>query len=216
MMRQLRIDVFFDFICPWCLVGKFNLQAGIKQLYQRAPNVEVIVNWHGVQLRPDIAAEGIPFYQHYLNKLGSDSAVHLRLGQVRQAAIAAGTDFDFENIVRIPNTMKAHLLFEKALQIGHPEQCDLLLGKLFSAYFHQALDLDDQTVLFDIAASCGFPTDPFNDYLNHHTAFTSADTGGNGVPYFIFDGRIALAGAYPADVLCDVMLEALDTSKAAI
>ncbi|WP_309675204.1 DsbA family protein, partial [Pseudomonas sp.] len=25
MSGRLRIDVFFDFICPWCLIGKRQL-----------------------------------------------------------------------------------------------------------------------------------------------------------------------------------------------
>ncbi|MGK3625908.1 DsbA family protein, partial [Acinetobacter sp. A11] len=34
MIRQLHIDVFFDFICPWCLIGKRQLLIAINRFYQ--------------------------------------------------------------------------------------------------------------------------------------------------------------------------------------
>ena len=42
MKRQLHIDVFFDFICPWCLIGKRQLQAALTQMKQSHPDVDAI------------------------------------------------------------------------------------------------------------------------------------------------------------------------------
>ena len=38
-MNTLRIDVWFDVICPWCLIGKRSLGAALKVLHARRPDV---------------------------------------------------------------------------------------------------------------------------------------------------------------------------------
>lgn len=209
MSRQLHIDVFFDFICPWCLIGKRQLQTAIKQLHRTDPDIDVILHWRGVQLLPHIPVEGVPFQAFYLKRLGSVTSVRMRQAQVRQAANVVGVDLDFDRIKRMPNTAQAHHLLEHALKIGSPKQCDMLLEQLFAAYFHHSEDIGDTAVLLKIAALCGFSADTLGNYLDE--PFISANTGGNGVPYFIFDGRSALAGAHSADILYKAMLEALAT-----
>ncbi|OTG82299.1 DsbA family oxidoreductase [Acinetobacter sp. ANC 4648] len=210
--RKLNVDVFFDFICPWCLIGKRQLQAAIKQLHQSNPDVEVKLFWHGVQLIPDLPVEGVPFQAFYLKRLGSVTSVRMRQTQVRQAANVIGVDIDFDRIIRMPNTAKAHYLMENALKVGRQEQCDMLLEQLFAAYFHHSEDIGDIEVLLKIAEFCGFSAATLSKNLNQSDEpFRSANTGGNGVPYFIFDGRSTLAGAHSADVLYKAMLEALAT-----
>lgn len=212
MIRQLRIDVYFEFICPWCLIGKRQLQAAIAQLKRTQPDVEVVIYWHGVQLIPQLPLEGVPFEAFYRERLGSSEGVQRRQAQVRQAAQAVGVDIDFSTIKKMPNTVKAHRLFARALEIGTAEQQDKLLERLFAAYFYRAEDITDRAVLVRIAAECGLSLDHLSIDLDQaDQTFVSANTGGHGVPYFIFDQRLALAGAHPAHVLCDVMFEALAT-----
>ncbi|MEG0482577.1 MAG: DsbA family oxidoreductase [Acinetobacter sp.] len=212
MIRQLRIDVFFDFICPWCLIGKRQLQAAIDQLQDNDPDVEVILHWRGVQLLPHLPAHGVPFKAFYLERLGGESAVSMRQAQVRQAAHAVGVDIHFDRIVRMPNTTKAHQVFEKALKIGTPAQCEMLLERLFAAYFHYSEDISDTSVLLNILNSFGFAEAIQNgdlDLEEFQHPFISANTGGKGVPYFVFNDHFALAGAHSSDTLYKVMLEAL-------
>lgn len=210
MIRQLHIDVFFDFICPWCLIGKRQLLIAINRFYQLHPKVKVIVHWRGVQLIPDLAVEGVPFQTFYLKRLGSLTAVRMRQEQVNKAANKVGLKIDFEQIKRMPNTAKAHRLFDKALKIGTPDQCNALLEQLFAAYFYDGLDIGNTTTLYKIAKRCGFSPELIKDLLiQYHQDFISASTGGNGVPYFIFNRSSALVGAQSADALYQAMHEAL-------
>ena len=210
MIRQLHIDVFFDFICPWCLIGKRQLLIAINRFYQLNPRVKVVVRWRGVQLIPDLPIEGVPFQAFYLKRLGSLTTVHMRQEQVNKAANQVGLKIDFERIKRMPNTAKAHRLFEKALNKGSPEQCNMLLEQLFSAYFYDGLDIGNTITLSRIAKQCGFSSELIKSALiQDHEDFISASTGGNGVPYFIFDSGSALVGAQSADALYQVMREAL-------
>ena len=212
MSRHLTVDIFFDFICPWCLIGKRQLQVALLKLKENNPDVEVILSWHGVQLLPHIAAEGVPFDAFYQQRLGSPEAVRMRQSQVRQAANAVDVDIDFSKIKLISNTAKAHQLLAMAIQFGTATQIDQLLERLFSAYFHLSEDLGNSENLLKIAQSCGFDTDVINNTLGQlNQPFNSANTGSNGVPYFIFNQRLAVAGAHPAETLYNAMLEALVT-----
>lgn len=217
MIRQLRIDVFFDFICPWCLIGKRQLQAAIDQLQDNDPDIEVILHWRGVQLLPHLPSNGVAFKAFYLERLGGESAVLQRQAQVRQAGHAVGVDIHFERISRMPNTAKAHRLFEHALKVGTPEQCEMLLERLFSAYFHYSEDIADTSVLLSIANSFGFSgLIQSHDLDVSQQPFISANTGGKGVPYFVFNDRFALSGAHSADTIYKVMLETLTQQQGAL
>ena len=210
MIRQLHIDVFFDFICPWCLIGKRQLLIAINRFYQLHPKVKVVVHWLGVQLIPDLATEGVPFQTFYLKRLGSLTAVRMRQEQVNKAAHKVGLKIDFEQINRMPNTAKAHRLFNKALKIGTPERCNMLLEQLFAAYFYDGLDIGNTTTLYKIAKRCDFSPELIKNLLiQDREEFISASTGGNGVPYFIFDSGAALVGAQSVDALYQVLQEAL-------
>lgn len=214
MNRELHIHVFFDFICPWCLIGKRQLEAALQLLHNSHPDVNVKLQFGGVQLLPQISAQGESFAAFYLQRLGSIDAVRMRQAQVQQAAAALGVNIDFSKIARMPNTLQAHRLFKAASSIGTRSQCDQLLERLFAAYFYLAEDLGDREVLLNIAQQCGFSKDDITTLLAQpNQAFKSGNTHGNGVPYFILDTRLGVAGAYPADQLYQAMLEALTTQQ---
>lgn len=211
MKQQLSIEMFFDFICPWCLIGKRELHNAIKKLKKSHPDVEVLINWRGVQLLPLIPTQGVPFKAFYLQRLGSATAVRIRQGQVRQAAQSVGVDIDFDLIPRMPNTGLAHDFFQKASKISCSVQTDRLLEAIISAYFNHSEHINQLDVLMKIASYCGFSEEMIKAILvNKETPFVSADTGGKGVPYFIFGGRLAIAGAQQASVLYRAMLETIE------
>lgn len=210
MKRQLPIDIFFEFICPWCLIGKRQLHNAIQKLQHSHPDIEVLLRWHGVQLLPNIPLEGVPFEAFYLKRLGSNTAVQMRQAQVCQAAKAVSLDIDFERIYRMPNTAQAHSLFINAVKISSPEQSERLLEGLFSAYFHHSENIGESGVLRKIAMYCGYAEETVERILTEPSIpFVSRDTGGKGVPYFVFDGSFAIAGAHSADALYKAMLDAL-------
>lgn len=218
MMKQsLALDVYFDFICPWCLIGKRQLQQAIEKLQATHPKIQVAVQWHGVQLLPTIPTNGLDFKEFYIHRLGSAAAVSMRQAQVREAANSVGVDINFDRIQRMPNTAKAHHVFSQASSLGNANQHQLLLEALFSAYFHQVEDISDPNTLLKIATACGYPIAPIQAILDNSTVpYTSVETGGNGVPYFVFNGLFGVAGAVPALTLYQAMLEALlDTTAIA-
>jgi len=214
--RTLHIDVFFDFICPWCLIGKRQLERALAQLHASQPDVEVELAWHGVQLLPHIPEQGEPFAEFYLNRLGSAEAVRLRQAQVEQAAAAAGLEIALAGIATMPNTADAHRLLQRASAVAEPARQDALLERMFAAYFQNGEDLGDRATLLAIAESCGVESSAVADCLRGDgSPFVSlVNAAAGGVPHFILDRRKAVSGAQPAEVLLAAMHEALAHSAA--
>lgn len=213
MSRALHIDVAFDFICPWCLIGKRQLERAVVQLQAALPQQVVNIAWQGVQLLPQLAPEGQAFTAFYRQRLGSDSAVSLRMAQVRQAAADVDLQLDFSRIARMPNTADAHRLFARARELGSPAQHQRLLECLFAAHFHQGEDLGEPSTLLTIAEDCGYPREELAAVLcRDGSAFQASGEAVSGVPYFVFDGRLQLTGAQPAERLVQGMQQALSVA----
>jgi predicted DsbA family dithiol-disulfide isomerase len=211
--RRLRIDVFFDFICPWCLIGKRQLEHAQVQFRSRHPDVQITTAWHGVQLLPQIPVQGEPFADFYRKRLGNADAVAMRQNQVQQAAGAVGLAIDLSRIETMPNTADAHRLFARVCETGNASQREMLLERLFAAYFLRRENLGCRETLLAIAHSCGVDTNEVLDCLKGDaTPFEGLPGASNGVPSFQFDGRLTVIGAQPAQALLGAMNEALKES----
>lgn len=215
MKRPLHIEVGFDFICPWCLIGLRNLQQAIVLLRAVAPEADVSVAWRGVQLLPDVPAAGWPFMEFYRRRLGGDAAVRARQAMVVAAAGAAGARIDYARIGVMPNTADAHRLLLHAAREGGSARRDALLERLFSAYFERGEDLADRAMLLEHAAACGIDGGQLADVLLG--ADVPFEGGGaasrtSGVPSFSINGKLALTGAQPPEVLLAALRQALEQS----
>lgn len=211
--RVLHVDFYFDFVCPWCLIGKRNLEAAIAALEARLPQVSVQVAWHSVELLPHTPLGGLPYEAFYLARLGSAQAVAQRRAQVRQAAHSAGVELAFERIRVLPNTAAAHALVARTTEVDGERRRGMraeLVERLFTAYFIEGEDIGDAATLSRIARACGVDDAAAASAPRAHGASNRVD----GVPYFVFDGRYALSGAQPPQVLVEAMLHAADQAQA--
>ena len=211
MKQTLSVEVLFDFICPWCLIGQRQLQAALLLLQREQPQIQMELQWRGVQLLPGLPANGLPFHAFYVQRLGSEQAVRERQAQVRAAASVVGEDIDFTRIRRMPNTANAHRLLQRASSLLGAAQLEAMLAQLFIAYFHQGRDLGDSRVLLAIAQSCGLEAAQVADCLRDDGSpfLDGVGRAGSAVPRFRFNEGRLIAGAQPAEVLLAAMLEAL-------
>jgi len=213
--RSLSIDVYFDFICPWCLIGWRQLQRALAQLREVQPGIQINLGWQGVQLLPELPSAGQPFAEFYRRRLGSEHAVWQRQAQVQAAASAVGETIDFSLIERMPNTADAHRLLLHATELGTGQQVEDLLERLFAAYFRRGEDLGDRDTLLRIAEQCGFKPAALAGSLRgdgRPFAGAGADIASRGVPCFVFDDHLRVVGAQPAEALLDAMQLALSGS----
>lgn len=169
------------------------------------------MRWLPFQLNPDIPQNGMPRQDYIARKFGGG-------GNSRYARVAAigkevGIDFAFDKITVQPNTVNAHRLMHYATMQGRE---DAVAEELFRAYFIDGANLADLGALADVGARGGLPREAVAAYLASDAdreLVQSADiearnAGVQGVPFFIFNRKIAVSGAHEAETLLQAMEQA--------
>jgi predicted DsbA family dithiol-disulfide isomerase len=216
---ELSVEVFSDVICPWCYIGKRRLEAALELYRERSPGAgEPQVAYHPFELNPDVPREGIARADYIAKKFGARGyGGHDRLVQ---AGAPLGIPFAFDKIQRQPNTLAAHALIEAARRRGVQPAVKEALMK---AFFVDGLDLTDTETLVRTAAQAGLEREDAeaavaDEELRRAVAQEEESARGmgvQGVPFFIFNKRLAVEGAQPPEVLLEAMLEAEKESAAA-
>jgi len=191
----MQIEIFADFSCPWCFIGRRRLARA--QLLRPQLRFELV--WQPFQLNPEAPMAGADRRRH--RGLFQDVD---RLGAMERALEESGGKegirFAFDRIARIPNTLAAHRLMRFA---ARSRRDDALAERLYSAYFEEGKDIGNVDTLADCAAAAGLERRAAWIFLiseEEAEAVKSIDglahqSGIAGVPYFVLDRRYALAGA---------------------
>jgi predicted DsbA family dithiol-disulfide isomerase len=133
---------------------------------------------------------------------------------VREAGTQAGIAFDFDAIRRQPNTRQAHRLIAWAQ--ASTGDAGALVERLFRAYFVEGAFIGDRDTLIRLAAEAGLDTHAVRNWLESslgsdeiaQAELRAQELGISGVPFFIFDGRVALSGAHPPEMMLDAIEQA--------
>ena len=192
----MLIEVFSDFSCPWCFIGRRRL----ARAREMRPQLSVELVWQPFQLNPEIPPEGVDRHQHARGKIADFDRLTAMERVLEESGAKDGIQFRFDLIDRIPNTMMAHRLMRFAAPLQKDEA---LADRLFSAFFEEGENTGDIGVLTGLAAEVGLDPEAVNVFLRGRDEtdwVVSIDALGHqsgiaGVPYFIFDRRYSLAGA---------------------
>jgi predicted DsbA family dithiol-disulfide isomerase len=214
--RHISVEFYFDLICPWCLIGKRQLDLAIDLLTLGYPDVDVVVHWKSLPLLPDIPLGGVPFHAFYLQRLGSAHAVAARRQQIADAGRAVGVAFDVARIEWMPNTIAAHRLIEYAGQFGGTALQAPLIDRLFDAYFCRGENIGELQVLADIgeafdlerAVTLSRMATPVHESSMPSWRHDAGRRGITGVPGFVLGDRVPLLGAHQPVQLASAMLGA--------
>ena len=212
MSGALRIEIWSDVACPWCYLGKRHLEEALARFDGDA---EVEVTWRSFQLQPDAPRFGEPGAgaptSEYLAARGYPPEQMAEMqGRLTALAAAAGLDYHLD-LGKHANTFEAHALTTAAARQGLG---DPMIERLFKAQHVEGLRLDDPAVLAALAAEVGLEGDAAIPTEEDREGVLSdleeaRGIGVNGVPFFVFDRRLAVSGAQPADVLVGAMEQAL-------
>ena len=209
----LTIDIVSDVVCPWCYIGKRKLEAALA-LPEAAALPKVEVRWHPFQLNPELAKEGVSRKQYLEDKFGGPERAAEIYQRVRAAGKAAGLDLNIDGISLQPNTLAAHALIAFAQQQGAGSE---VKERLLKAYFVENRFIGEVDVLAEIAAEAGLDRAAARAWISDPArlqAVADADAqargmGISGVPFFIFNQKLAVSGAQDPATLLDAMQQAL-------
>lgn len=145
---MIQLDIFIDPICPWCLLGKANLDRALAD----HPAHPFTIAWHPFQLNPTMPIEGVDKRSYLERAFGGAARVNAVHERLRETARSEGLDLNPDLPQRIANTLNAHRLIHWAAIEGVQTA---MVAALFDAYWMQGRDIGALDVLADIAAGIG-------------------------------------------------------------
>jgi len=213
---MVKLDIISDPICPWCFIGKTNLDKALIQF----PDHPFTIEWHPFQLNPDMPAGGMDRKAYLEGKFGGkDGAVRAYAPVVAQAK-ASGAVINFEAMQRTPNTIDAHRLIHWA---GIEHRQSFVVDLLFKAYFTDGRDIGSHEVLADIADTAEMDAAMVAKLLTSDADTAdirardkhSREMGVNSVPTFIVAHKPAIPGAQPPEMWVEVIKDIMSQVESA-
>ena len=208
----MKIEIWSDYACPFCYIGEKRLEKALAEVNSDKIEIE----FKSFELDPTASNEVVSstvdrFAQKY--NLSKEDAAK-RIEAISIMGQREGIDFKYSS-TRYTNTFDSLRLTKLAQQKNHNE----IITKLFDAYFTKNLELSDHKVLKKIAVECGLNENEVDDLLNSDkfAAEVRADEneaamlGIHGVPYFLINGKYALSGAQPIEVIKEAIEDILST-----
>lgn len=210
MTDAIKIDVWSDIACPWCYIGKRNLEKGLAETASDADAPAVEVTYHSFELSPDTPVD---FEGDELDFLAGHKGmprerVSEMLENVTGVAANAGLEYRFD-LLQHTNTVKAHELlhFAKAQGAQLP-----MAERLMAAYFTEGRHVGRVDDLVDLAGEAGLDADAAREALEsgQYLPAVRADQaqaeayGIQGVPFFVIDGKYGVSGAQPPETFAQI------------
>lgn len=214
-MEKIKMEIWSDVFCPYCYIGKTNLEAAIEEL---GVSDKIELEWKSYQLKPG--------YKQVPGETANQSlAKHLRITperarelnqQVSASAAQSGLNFNTDIMVWA-DSFDAHRLIHFAATKG---LSSALKGSFFKAVFEEGKNLNNSDDLVLIAKSIGLEAEEVVQVL-HSDQFSrevrkdieeAQVFGIQGVPTFVVNREYAFSGAQPKNNFKQVLSQLLAES----
>ena len=200
----MKVVYWSDYSCPFCYIGEARLKKAAEEA-----GVNIVPEMKAFQLDPTagLHAEG-DTVTRFAKKYGlSKENAASQIDHISQLGRDEDIDFRYATTL-FTNTMDAHRL-TKLAQSKSNALADKLSEKLYAAFFTKNLELTDRELLATIADECGLDNVEVEEVLNSDKykdevlldEREAARYGIHAVPYFVINGRYAISGAQPTDVI---------------
>ncbi len=214
----MKVEIWSDVVCPWCYVGKRNLEAALAEF----PHAdEVTVEWRSFELDASTPQQMDLSMDEVLQRkygMSPDEATAANR-QMTELAAKVGLEYHLDN-VQIGNTFDAHRLIHLADTQGLG---GAMKERLLAAYFTEGRSVSDPAELADLGVEVGLDRtrvdavmagDEFGAEVRADEA-QAVELGCTGVPFFVVDGKFGIPGAQPPDVLLRLLNRVWDKSEEA-
>ncbi|MCU0903731.1 MAG: DsbA family oxidoreductase [Tabrizicola sp.] len=204
----IRLDIFSDPVCPWCYIGKANLDRALAAHSDHPFRIE----WHPFQLNPEMPRAGMDRAAYLEAKFGGRENAARAYSQVEAAAARAGITLSVASVPYASNTLDAHRLIHWA---GIEGLQDAVVDALFRAYWHEARNIGDIETLADIAGENGMDrvatlrllrSDADADDIRARDE-DARRKGVTAVPTFLIAQQYVVSGAQPTETWDKVIAE---------
>jgi len=205
-------------VCPFCYIGKKRLEHVAEEA-----GIELEIHWHSFELDPDAPAKHETSNTERLAKKYGRSYAEMEDMERNVAAMAAteGIDFQWQK-ANSGNSFNAHRIIHLAQSKGLGNEAE---EAFFHAYMTEGLAIGEREVVEEIASRIGLDnaeveyvldSDELADFVRHDEQIAHEQLKVTGVPFFVFEQKLALSGAQPREVFLQALQQAQSSSNAEI
>lgn len=213
---MINIDIYTDFVCPFCYIGKTELENAIKKL-DRKENINI--SYKAFELNPYAKkTPGTSYMEHIYERFPSkDVAENEVIKPLIQRGENLGLDISFYNLDE-SNTFDCHRLLKYAKKEKRDKE---FLDISFKKVFEENAFLADEKVLLDIGRLSGLDEKRVKEILNSDEFSNEVREdenkarmlGVSGVPFFVFNDKYALSGAQSEDTFISALEKVMEENK---
>lgn len=207
----MKIEVWSDYVCPFCYIGKRQLEKAIKESgYEE----QIEVEYKSFLLDPSTPVDMEESIYTALAKKYNLSVEEAKkmTANITSRAEEVGLEYNFDEM-KTANTMAAHRLAKLANELGKAPAYN---ERLMKAYFLEGEAIGRLEVLKRLAEEAGLDTAKVEDVLagNHFEEAVEADIyeaqqiGVRGVPFFVFNKKYGISGAQPQPLFAQTIEQA--------
>ncbi len=199
MSEPLTLEVFSDYVCPWCYLGDNR----VKKLKD---NFDIDVKLVHFPLHPETPVEG----RRLMDLFGTDQA-GIDEKNTRMRGLMADEGLPFADRT---HTFNSRLAQEVGKWAETQPGGDGIHDHFFEAYFVDKRNIAETDVILDVVAKAGLDVDAARDVIEKRTFKDAVDEdwskshayGVTGVPTFVSAGH-GMVGAQPYDALAAFVTE---------
>ncbi|MEQ1349781.1 DsbA family oxidoreductase [Acinetobacter junii] len=214
----MRVDIWSDVVCPFCYIGKKRLEHVAEQA-----GIELDIHWHSFELDPDAPTKHEVSNTERLAQKYGRSYAEMEEMERNIAAMAAteGIDFQWQK-ANSGNSFNAHRIIHLAQSKGLGNEAK---EAFFHAYMTEGLAIGEREVVEEIASRIGLDnaeveyvldSDELADFVRHDEKIAHEQLKVTGVPFFVFDQKLALSGAQPREIFLQALQQAQTSSVESI
>ncbi|WP_036651802.1 DsbA family oxidoreductase [Paenibacillus pini] len=204
----MNIEIWSDFACPFCYIGKRRFEEGLQQFAHRD---QVEITFRSFELAPDAPVDND---QNMHSILASKYGMSLEQAKaandnLTEQAKAVGLTYHFDTMIPT-NTFDAHRMTHWAAEAG--KRYDMT-ERLFKAYFTDSAHIGDRETLIRLAGEIGLDaqaaatmleSDAYKDDVRRDEQ-EGSQLGVTGVPFFVINRKYGISGAQPPEAFVETL-----------
>ena len=196
---MIKVEIWSDFVCPFCYIGKRELDNAIKE---KGVEEQVELTFKSFELSPNGPTEPTTAVLENLSKKSGRSLEEMKdiTQPMIERAAGLGLDYNYDNL-KAQDTLKAHRLSKYAEAEGKMQEFQ---ERLFHGVFTENVFLPDTEQLVKLAVDVGLNEEKAREIAEDETKYlgkvqddrkTAGALGVNSVPFFVFNDKYAVQGA---------------------
>ena len=196
----MKIEVWSDYVCPFCYIGKRQLEMAIKNSGYEG---QIDVEFKSFLLDPTTPIDTEEsIYTSLARKYNmSEQEAKNMTTNVESRAKEVGLDYNFDDM-KTANTTAAHRLAKLAAEQGKAE---IYNERLMKAYFLEGEAIGRHDVLKRLAKEVELNMEAVQHVLESNQyeeaieqdIYEAQQIGVRGVPFFVFNNKYGVSGAQP-------------------